>query len=44
MEMMFLQDGEITRQLLDGDPGNREVPDLLEAADFGVCFFTPLVT
>jgi hypothetical protein len=44
MEMMFLRDGEIARQWLDGDPGSRELPDLLEAADFGVRFFAPLVT
>jgi Alkylmercury lyase len=43
-EMIFLRDGEIARQWLAEDPGNREVFSLQEAVEFGSRFFVPLMS
>lgn len=44
MEMMFLKNGEVAREWLEADEGNREVFTLEEAVEFGSRFFVPLMS
>jgi len=43
MEMMFLRDGDVARQWLKDDSGNREIFALSEAVEFAGRFFVPLM-
>jgi hypothetical protein len=44
MEMMFLRDGEVARQWLADDSGNREIFTLPEAVEFAGRLFVPLIS
>jgi mercuric reductase len=44
MEMMFLRDGDVARQWLRDDSGNREIFTLPEAVEFAGRFFVPLIS
>lgn len=44
LEMIFLRDGDVSRQWLADDPDNREVFTLPDAVEFGGRFFTPLLS
>ncbi|MCP5097609.1 MAG: hypothetical protein GY943_18840, partial [Chloroflexi bacterium] len=43
MEMIFLRDGDIAREWLAADPGNREFFTLQDSVKFAQRFFMPLI-